>query len=93
MATNSCACGRIYDWDGFFEHGEETLFWCECGKVLEKSGFCGHKEIDPSQVDLPTKTAEEFSLKTFGGPHNFWDYNKGLFIKHSRLRMSEVTDD
>lgn len=34
---NACSrCDKLFDHDGFFEHGEKTLFLCPCGVFLDQ---------------------------------------------------------
>lgn len=48
MLLNCPFCEDAYDYDGFEEHGYETLYCCKCGIILDKKGNIIPKE----SVDL-----------------------------------------
>lgn len=53
MPVGDCPkCERIYDLDGFFEHGQDTLWLCECGAIYEEKGLFNTVEVPSETVDL-----------------------------------------
>lgn len=72
-------CGKYIDRDGFGEHGEEMLFYCECGRIYDHELV----KIKKSDVDLSNLEGKYPGRDHCG--------NRGLFILKSRHKPTNRT--
>ena len=82
MAIAQCPnCERIFDFDGFFEHGVPTLYYCECGKVYDKGQtVCSVVEVPIEEVDLTGIEGHPIPKGRYRTPA----MSRGLYINKSR---------
>lgn len=79
MMTQCPNCKKGIDYDGFFEHGLPTLFYCECGKLYDKN----MKEVPKEEVDL-------VGIDGYPIEENFYNtsgMSRGIFININRWRV------
>jgi len=87
-------CEKAIDLDGFFEHGQPTLFYCECGKIYEG----GNHPLSSDLIELPIEDVDLSGLEEIYpidesryGPDS--RMSRGLFICKTRLETYEMSKD
>jgi hypothetical protein len=84
MPIGTCPnCDKGIDLDGFWEHGVETLFYCECGRVLN----LGEEAF--SLIEVPNEEVDLTNVPNWPIPEDHYvteQMSRGLFIKKSRWK-------
>jgi hypothetical protein len=85
--ANCTNCKKGFDFDGFFESGERTLFYCECGKVYDMGpAMLSLVEVPIEEVDLTNVIGWPIPEELYGTS----EMSRGLFIKKSRWKKAST---
>lgn len=77
-------CKKMFDLDGFGEHGVPALFYCECGKIFDLTNE-GLAEVPIKEVDLlGLDGSYPLSEDRYDGDF----MSRGIFIKKSRWNQT-----
>lgn len=84
MAAGICPkCSKVIDYDGFSEHHEPVLFYCECGSIFDSGEeFLSFVEIPKEEVDLTEIKNWPIAESTYCSRR----ISRGTFIKKSRWK-------
>jgi len=74
-------CGKIIDLDGYFEHGVESLFYCECGTIYDMPKFFELVPVPKQEVDLSDLEEQNTSDKGLSKIAS-----RGIFIYKDRWK-------